>query len=208
MTPTDELTREEQAGLLDDSSPLYDSEKYREIDPNGLLKAEYETWRDKEKTLRSLFSEKFRESRKGYRDRLLRRMHRDTAFAVINTAQRIAAAALYFENNRGLARDILSQARELLNRTKYRGPYGMRECACSFAESIGVRANRLGLPEIADRCGRATMCPKSPQWRDFRSAVGVSAEGKVYAPEDIEGYILETIESGVEHLQKQSQPTE
>lgn len=187
--------------------PLFNEAEYKKIDPEELFRKWYEE--SKKAESEPEFFKNIRPAAGDYsylgKTRNLKEIDLKTAYAIRDHARDLALAQVYFENNREAAQKIIEKAFNTLNNSiliKPRRFYDESgECTCSFAESLGFIANKLGFPDLADRFGRGTFCANSPQYREHGPAFGVHSRGEDYSIEKIQKNIKENVEWKVRELQ-------
>ena len=210
--------RQDMEKKLAELPPLFkeDKDEYKQIDPEGLFVEWYEE--NKKTEGEPAFFKDIEPARSQYKywgeTRGLKEINIGVAYAISRYAHSTALASVYFENNREKAKKIIERAFAILNNSVFKKPYSNlweerdRGCVCSFAESLGYTANMLGFPDLADRFGKSTLCPTSPQYRDNESAYGVHSQGEDRSIEKIQRDIKKEVTREIMGLQYRKEKQE
>lgn len=211
--------RQEKENNLSEMPPLFNEKEYKELDPDGLLKTYYEKeikpyiqdgeLKESEflKNLRkNIYSSTFTTPYGGWRNTLCNKMKMKTADNISDYFERIAVSSIYFNNNRQIARQAVEKAFQLINNSdieKISNKDG--RCACSFVSHLGWVSNRLGLPDLADKFGKNTLCTNDPSYPGpaitmSKHGYGLNSIGEEHDIEIIKNDIMRHVEDQIKRL--------
>lgn len=216
--------------------PLYNEEEYLEMDPEQLLKKHYEAdfkkyIGEKNKlTLPDFFSVAHNAPYRRHQNRgQYIEISGNTVSQIYNFAKEMAFTSIYFENNREIARQVLTKAFEACNNSKQTDNLTGEKnfwfeletvsgfsCVCNISEHLGHTANSLGFPDLAERFRLDTYCPQGPQYpgpalikasnmevTDYDRKNGYRVNYEKYSPEENQENIQSIKRQIMRHIERE-----
>jgi len=161
--------------------PIYNEKEYKELDPDGLVKDFYE----KEIKGKELDDPDWLKGKikidDGYwgKNRGLKIMSESIHQKILDHAKEISLCILYFSGDKELVQKVIKKDFDLINNSvidhKFKS-WGGGGCICESAEILARLAMRCGLPKLSKEIVSSVMCFGSPQYSEYRPALGVKEE--------------------------------
>lgn len=212
-----ESFREKMEKELSGMPPPCDERGYQLIDPEGLLKKHYLNLKkyidEKGEIIDPEFFEEIKPATGDYKyfvdTQGLKEMSRETADEIYEFAKSLAYDSIYFENNRKIARMVLDKAFSAIKNSRIIGSGGRyggdHMCNCNVSRDLGLIANKLGFPDLADKFSRSTHCPEGNNYSRGQSEpldkYGPSFKGEEYSIDEIKEYIFSEIKNQIKRAE-------
>ena len=191
--------------------PIYNEKEYKELDPDGLVKDFYEKEiKGKELDEPEWLKGKVRISDDGYwgKNRRLKVIPEAAYWEIIRHAAEVSSCILYFSGDKELAQEVIKKNFDLINNSVGNAelkPHDGGCCICQYAEELGLIAAGCGFRELQKEIITSVMCFSSPQYQEYRPALGVQSfrdEDKIETLEETKMSAEKIIKERIKRLAK------
>lgn len=210
--------REKIEKELSEMPPLYNEGKFQAAESEELVKKYYlsdlkKYINEKGEIVDPEFFEEIKPATGDYKyfanTQGLKEMSRKTADEIYEFAKSLAYDSIYFENNRKIARMVLDKAFSAIKNSRIIGSGGRyggdHMCNCNVSRDLGLIANKLGFPDLADKFSRSTHCPEGNNYSRGQSEpldkYGPSFKGEEYSIDEIKEYIFSEIKNQIKRAE-------